>query len=73
MDDSNDVPVTQRDLVGLVLASVLGGLAIASWIMSPAPSPEFAVAILSGSTMLLFFLFVPVMGLRLFLDERAEE
>ena len=73
MTASDELPVNRRDLVALVVVSALGGFAIAAWVATPEPTPQFAVGVLSGTTMLLFFLFVPVMGLRLFLDERAGE
>lgn len=60
------------DLLVLAVVSVLGGVAIASWVMEPQPTPNFVVAISSGTAMLLFFLFIPVMGVRMFIEERRE-
>lgn len=70
---SEDLPVKAVDLLVLVAVSVLGGSVIASWTLSPQLTPNFAVAVFSGTVMLAFFLFIPVMGIRLFIEERAEE
>lgn len=60
------------DFVVLVVVSVIVGAAIASWVHSPQLTPDFVVTVFSGTVMVTFFLFVPVMGVRLFLEERAE-
>ncbi|MFC4438801.1 MULTISPECIES: hypothetical protein [Natrialbaceae] len=69
---SQDVPVKTTDLLVLVVVSLLGGLVLATWTLSPRLAPDFAVSILAGTVTLAFFLFIPVMGVRLFLDERNE-
>lgn len=66
------LPVKPIDLLVLAVVSVVGGIAIASWVMEPRPTPNFVVTISSGTVMLLFFLFIPVMGVRLFIEERRE-
>lgn len=73
MGQDPNLPVKAVDLLVLVVVSVLGGALIASWAMEPRPTPNFVVAIFSGTVMLLFFLFIPVMGVRLFIEEQSEE
>ncbi|MFC4987927.1 MULTISPECIES: hypothetical protein [Saliphagus] len=70
MSQEPDLPVKPVDLLVLVVVSVLGGALIASWAMEPRLTPNFVVAISSGTVMLAFFLFIPVMGVRTFLEER---
>ncbi|ELY57784.1 hypothetical protein [Natronococcus jeotgali] len=69
---SEELPVKITDLLALTVVSVIGGTLIASWTLSPRLTPRFAVSILSGTVLLLFFLFIPVMGARLFLDDRTD-
>lgn len=73
MATDQDLPVKPIDLLVLAVVSVLGGIAIASWAMEPRPTPYFVVAISSGTVMLIFFLFIPVMGIRMFVDERRSD
>ncbi|ELY89127.1 hypothetical protein C483_14290 [Natrialba hulunbeirensis JCM 10989] len=70
---SEEVPVRRTDLYALVVISVVGGFVLASWMMPPALSPAFANAIFVGMMLLAFFLFIPVMGVRLFIEDRKEE
>lgn len=70
---SDEVPVKRRDLLALAIVSVGGGILIASVTVSPELSPQFFNAIGVGAVLLAFFLFVPVMGFRLFLEERDEQ
>lgn len=70
---SEEVPVERTDMLVLVVVSILGGLLIAVWTVSVEFSPQFVQATFVGATMLAFFLFVPVMGLRLFLEDRRDD
>ncbi|WP_121742327.1 hypothetical protein [Natronorubrum halophilum] len=70
---TEDVPVTRRDLLILAGVSIGGGTIIASLLLSPALSPQFINAIFVGTMTLAFFLFIPVMGTRLFIDDWREE
>ena len=67
-----EVPVYRRDLLVLVVASLAGGVVLASLLVPPQLSPRYVNAIMVSSMLLSFFLFVPVMGLRLFIDDRKE-
>lgn len=69
---SDEVPVKRRDLLALAALSVGGGVLIASVTITPEISPQFFNAIGVGAVLLAFFLFVPVLGLRLFLEERND-
>ncbi|RQH01468.1 hypothetical protein [Natrarchaeobius oligotrophus] len=69
---TEEVPVNRSDLVALVVVSVIGGIVLASWLLPPQLSPEYLNAIMVASVMLAFFLFIPVMGIRLFLDDRRD-
>ncbi|NGM71460.1 hypothetical protein G6M89_21155 [Natronolimnobius sp. AArcel1] len=64
-----EVPVRRRDLVTLVVLSLGGGIALTSWMLSPQLSPQFFNAVLVATMLLAFFLFIPVMGIRLFLED----
>ncbi|OVE86077.1 hypothetical protein [Natronolimnobius baerhuensis] len=68
-----EVPVRRRDLIALVVLSLGGGIALASWMLSPQLSPQFFNATLVATMLLAFFLFIPVMGARLFLEDRNKE
>ena len=70
---SEEVPVTRTDLLVLAVVSVAGGILIASWTLSPSLSPQFFNAIFVGTMLLAFFLFIPVMGARLFIDDWRDE
>ncbi|RQG90331.1 hypothetical protein EA462_10175 [Natrarchaeobius halalkaliphilus] len=67
---SEEVPVNRSDLVALLIVSVIGGVAVASWLLTPRLSPQYLNAVMVSSVMLAFFLFIPVMGIRLFVDDR---
>lgn len=69
MTQTEEMPVRRTDLIVLVVASAVGGFLLASWLLSPQPSPQFASAVLASASMIAFFLFVPVMGARLFVDD----
>ena len=69
---SEEVPVERRDLVALAVVSVIGGVLIATWTVSPSISPQFFQAIFVGACLLAFFLFIPFMGARLFIDDWKE-
>ncbi|WP_459809175.1 hypothetical protein [Halopiger thermotolerans] len=68
-----EVPVTRRDLGLLVGISVLGGVVIAAALLPPEPSPQFLNAVMVGTMLVSFFLFIPVMGVRMFIEEGAED
>ncbi|ARS90334.1 hypothetical protein [Natrarchaeobaculum aegyptiacum] len=70
---SEEVPVERRDIGILVALSIAGGVLIASWISTPSISPQFFQAIFVGACLLAFFLFIPVMGVRLFVDDQSGE
>ncbi|RQG92535.1 hypothetical protein [Natrarchaeobius chitinivorans] len=70
---SEEVPVNRTDLAVLIVVSVVGGIALASWLMTPQLSPQFANAIMVATVLLAFFLFIPVMGIRLFVDDWREK
>lgn len=70
---SDDVPVTRTDLLILVAVSLGGGTIIASLLLTPAVSPQFINAIFVGAMLLAFFLFIPIMGARLFIDDWGDE
>ncbi|WP_306052438.1 hypothetical protein [Natronococcus wangiae] len=70
---SQDVPVHVTDLLILVVVSVVGGFLLAAWTLPPALAFDFAVSVLAGTVFLAFFLFIPVMGVRLFIEERRED
>ncbi len=68
-----EVPVERIDLYALALISTVGGILIAVWMMPLAITPEFFVAIFVSSMLIAFFIFIPIMGARLFIDDwRAE-
>ncbi len=73
MSQDPDLPVKAVDLLVLVVVSVVGGTLIAGWAMEPRLTPNFAVAISSGTVMLAFFLFIPVMGVRMFLEDDSDD
>lgn len=68
-----EVPVNPRDLIALAVVSLGGGVVIASVLLSPQLSPQFFYATMVGTMLLAFFLFIPVMGIRLFIDDWNEE
>lgn len=70
---SEEVPVTRTDLLVLVAISLGGGVVIASLMLSPALSPQFVNAVFVGTMLLAFFLFIPVLGARLFVDDWRDE
>lgn len=70
---SEEVPVRRTDLLVLVAVSLGGGVIIASLMLSPALSPQFFNAVFVGAMLLAFFLFIPVLGARLFVDDRRDE
>lgn len=69
---ADEVPVERRDLLVLAVASLGGGLAIAAWLLPPALSPQFLNGVMVATMLLAFFLFIPVMGARLFLEDWRE-
>ncbi|MXV61039.1 hypothetical protein GS429_02985 [Natronorubrum sp. JWXQ-INN-674] len=70
---TDEVPVNRTDLLILLAVSVGGGFLIASLILTPELSPQFLNTGFVGTMLLAFFLFIPVMGIRLFLDDSREE
>ncbi|MDQ2051412.1 hypothetical protein RBH26_13090 [Natronolimnohabitans sp. A-GB9] len=70
---SDEVPVTRTDLLVLIVVSLTGGTLIASLMLTPAISPQFINAIFVGTMLLAFFLFIPIMGARLFIDDWNDE
>ncbi|THE62957.1 hypothetical protein D8Y22_21140 [Salinadaptatus halalkaliphilus] len=69
---TDEVPVHRTDLLVLGVVSLLGGLLIATVTITPELSPQFFNAIFVGATLLAFFLFIPIMGLRLFIGDEDE-
>lgn len=67
------VPVHGTDILVLVVVSVVGGFLLAAWTLPPTLAFDFAVSVLAGTVFMAFFLFIPVMGIRLFIDERKED
>lgn len=71
---TDEVPVRRQDLLVLAVVSVGGGIAIASWMLGPSISPQYFNAIMVSTMLLAFFLFIPVMGVRLFVEDwRADD
>ena len=70
---SQDVPVHATDILILIVVSLLGGFLLAAWTLPPTLAFDFAVSVLAGTVFMAFFLFIPVMGVRLFIDERRED
>ncbi|WP_436347639.1 hypothetical protein [Natronorubrum sp. FCH18a] len=70
---TEEVPVTRTDLLVLVAVSLTGGFLIALWTVSLELSPQFVNAVFVGAVMLAFFLFIPVMGARLFIDDWKQD
>ncbi|ELY59976.1 hypothetical protein [Natronolimnohabitans innermongolicus] len=70
---SDEVPVESTDLLVLIAVSLGGGTLIASLLVTPAVSPQFINAIFVSAMFLAFFLFIPIMGARLFIDDDGEE
>ena len=68
-----EVPVHRRDLFVLVAVSLAGGVVLASLLIPPQLSPRYVNAIMVSTMLLAFFLFIPVMGLRLFIDDWRED
>ena len=68
-DPSEEVPVERRDLITLAIVSVGGGVLIASWMVTPSITPQYFQAIFVGACLLAFFLFIPIMGTRLFIED----
>ncbi|TYT63130.1 hypothetical protein [Natrialba swarupiae] len=65
-----EVPVNRTDIVILTAVSVLGGVVLASLLMTPELTPRFVNAAMISAVLLAFFLFIPVMGVRMFVDDR---
>ncbi|MEY7847833.1 hypothetical protein AB7C87_01335 [Natrarchaeobius sp. A-rgal3] len=70
---SEEVPVKRADVGILAVVSVLGGVVLASVLTTPELTPQFANVVFVATMLLAFFLFIPVMGLRLFVDDWREE
>ncbi|WP_049890313.1 hypothetical protein [Natronorubrum sulfidifaciens] len=70
---TEEVPVKFTDLLLLGVVSLGGGILIASLILTPTLSTQFISVIFLGTMLLAFFLFIPVLGVRLFLEERNDE
>ncbi|WP_246999938.1 hypothetical protein [Halosolutus gelatinilyticus] len=69
MAQEQEVPVNRADLLVLAAVSVVGGVLIASWMLPPAITPQYLNAIMVSTMLLAFFLFIPIMGARLFIDD----
>ncbi|SDR16744.1 hypothetical protein [Natronobacterium texcoconense] len=69
----DDVPVYPKDLVALFVVSLFFGLLIAAWLRPIEASAEFVFSVSSGAVLLMFFLFVPVMGIRLFFEDWKDD
>ncbi|QFU83000.1 hypothetical protein [Natronorubrum aibiense] len=70
---TEEVPVKRTDLLVLIGVSLVGGVLIASLILTPTLSTQYISTILLSMVLLAFFLFLPVMGVRLFIDDRNDE
>ncbi|QCC53481.1 hypothetical protein [Natronorubrum bangense] len=70
---TEEVPVRRTDLLILMIVSIVGGVLLASLIVTPTLSTQFISTIFLGMVLLAFFLFIPVMGIRLFLDDWNDE
>ncbi|MFA9425230.1 hypothetical protein [Natronorubrum sp. A-ect3] len=70
---TEEVPVRRTDLLILMIVSIVGGVLLASLIVTPTLSTQFISTIFLGMMLLAFFLFIPVMGVRLFLDDWNDE
>lgn len=68
-----EVPVTRRDLGLLVAISLLGGVVIASALLPVELSPQFFNAVMVGTMLVSFFMFIPVVGIRMFLEDRTDD
>ncbi|RKD97480.1 hypothetical protein [Halopiger aswanensis] len=68
-----EVPVTRRDLGLLVIISLLGGVGIAAALLPVELSPQFLNAVMVGAMLVSFFMFIPVMGIRMFLEDRTDD
>lgn len=66
---SEEVPVTRMDLLALAVVSLVGGVLLATLLAPIELTPEFISIIFLGMMLLAFFLFIPVMGARLFIDD----
>ena len=64
-----ELPVNPTDMGILIVLSVVGGVLLASVLITPSLSTPYLSTILGSTMLLAFFLFVPVMGARLFIDD----
>ncbi|SIR74146.1 hypothetical protein [Natronorubrum thiooxidans] len=70
---TEEVPVNPTDILVLIAVSLGGGVLIASLILTPTLSTRFISTTFLSMTLLAFFLFLPVMGVRLFIDDWNDE
>ena len=70
---SEEVPVNRTDLLALAVVSLVGGVLLAALLAPVELTPEFISIVFLGMMLLAFFLFIPVMGARLFIDDWREE
>ncbi|APX95753.1 hypothetical protein [Natronorubrum daqingense] len=70
---SEEVPVNRVDLLALAVVSLVGGVVLAVLLAPVELTPEFISIVFLGMMLLAFFLFIPVMGARLFIDDWREE
>ena len=70
---TEEVPVNRTDLLVLVAVSLVGGFLIAWGTISLELSSRFVNAVFVGAVMIAFFLFIPIMGIRLFIDDWKED
>ena len=70
---TEEVPVRRTDLLILMIVSIVGGILLASLLVTPTLSTQFISTIFLGMVLLAFFLFIPVMGVRLFLEDWNDE
>ncbi|EMA36802.1 hypothetical protein [Halobiforma nitratireducens] len=68
-----ELPIYPRDFLVLAVVSLVFGVALAALLRPIEPYSQFVFTAFSGAVLLAFFLFVPVMAVRLFLEERASE
>ncbi|AFZ73251.1 hypothetical protein [Natronobacterium gregoryi] len=68
-----ELPIYLKDFLALAVVSLVFGVALAALLRPVEPYSQFVFTAFSGAVLLAFFLFVPTMAVRLFLEERTAE